>query len=229
MRSLIFYVGFIAIVAIMSTAVCLLCFLPFRHLQRLAMCSNYLVMWWLRVTCLVRIKVTGQENLPPGPCVILSNHQSTWETFYLQWYFQPASVILKRELLWIPLFGWALHFMRPIAIKRSNPAGAIRYVLRCGEQRLQEGSRIVIYPEGTRVGAGTLGEFKTSGAAIAKNAGVAIVPVAHDAGNYWLRDRFTKQPGTIHMHIGPAIDTSTKTPRDLTEQVRLWISNQPQL
>jgi 1-acyl-sn-glycerol-3-phosphate acyltransferase len=229
MRSLLFYIGFIAIVAVMSTVCCLLCFLPFRLLQRIATYGNYLTMLWLRFTCNIRIQISGQENLPSGPCVILSNHQSTWETFYLQWYFQPASVILKRELLWIPLFGWCLYFMRPIAIKRSNPAGAIRHVLKRGRQRLQEGNRIVIYPEGTRVPAATLGEFKTSGAAIAKKAGVAIVPVAHDAGDYWLRDRFIKQPGTIQMHIGPTIDTSEGNARELTEKTRQWISDKLQM
>lgn len=225
MRSLLFYFGFIVIVIIMSTVCCALCFLPFSRLQRISMYSNYLVMRWLRVTCDIGIMVTGHENLPSGPCVILSNHQSTWETFYLQWYFQPASVILKRELLWIPLFGWGLRFMRPIAIERSNPTGAIRYVLQCGKKRLQEGSNVLVFPEGTRVAAGRLGEFKSGGAAIAKSAGVPIVPVAHDAGDYWLCDRYTKQPGTIHMHIGPAIDTGHKSAKDLTEMARLWIGS----
>ncbi|MDB9814713.1 1-acyl-sn-glycerol-3-phosphate acyltransferase [bacterium] len=229
MKSLLFYSGFILILAVMSTVCCLLCFLPFRLLQRIATSGNQLVMVWLRLCCNIDIKVTGQENLPPGPCVILSNHQSTWETFYLQWYFQPASVILKRELLWIPLFGWGLYFMRPIAIKRSNPAGAIRYVLKCGNKRLQEGNRVVIYPEGTRVPANSLGEFKTSGAAIAKKAGVAIVPVAHDAGSFWFRDRYSKRSGTIHMHIGPAIDTSEGNAKELTAKARHWISDRLQL
>jgi 1-acyl-sn-glycerol-3-phosphate acyltransferase len=215
MRSLLFYIGFIFILAVMSTVCCLLCFLPFRLLQRIATSGNHLVMVWLRLCCNIHIKVTGQENLPQGPCVILSNHQSTWETFYLQWYFQPASVILKRELLWIPLFGWGLYFMRPIAIKRSNPAGAIRYVLKCGKKRLQEGIRVVIYPEGTRVPANSLGEFKTSGAAI--------------AGSFWFRDRYSKRSGTIHMHIGPAIDTSEGNARELTAKARHWISDTLQL
>lgn len=224
-RSLVFYIGFIVIVVIMSTICCVLGFLPFGRLQRISMYSNYLVMRWLRITCNINISVTGQENLPLGPCVILSNHQSTWETFYLQWYFQRASVILKRELLWIPLFGWGLRFMRPIAIQRSNPTEAIRQVLLSGKLRLQEGNSVIVFPEGTRVPAGTLGQFKSGGAAIAKSAGVDIIPVAHDAGSYWLCDRYTKQPGTIHMHIGPAIDSSKESARDLTETARLWISN----
>ncbi|MBT5387698.1 MAG: 1-acyl-sn-glycerol-3-phosphate acyltransferase [Porticoccaceae bacterium] len=222
-RSLIFYCGFVAIVAIMSTIACLLFFLPFRPRQRIATFGNHLVMLWLALTCDIRITVSGRENIPEGPCVILSNHQSTWETFYLQWFFQPASVILKRGLMWVPLFGWGLALMQPIAIKRSQPAKAIRYVLKQGMRRIAGGNRIVIYPEGTRVSPEQLGVFKTSGAALAKSAGVAILPVAHNAGEYWARDSFIKRPGTIHLHIGPAIDSQCGDPRQLTEQAKDWI------
>ena len=222
-RSLLFYTGFIAIVAVMSAACCLLCFLPFRLLQRIATSGNYLTMLWLRVTCNIHIEISGEENLPSGPCVILSNHQSTWETFFLQWYFQPASVILKRELLWIPLFGWALALMQPIAIKRSKPASAIRHVLKNGEQRLSSGNKIVIYPEGTRVKKNSLGDFKTSGAALAKVADVAILPVAHNAGDHWPLTGFMKYPGTITLKIGPSIQSSDEDVRALTEQARQWI------
>ena len=114
--------------------------------------------------------------------------------------------------MWVPLFGWALALMQPIAIKRSRPAKAIRFVLKQGARRLAAGNNIVIYPEGTRVGVDGLGEFKTSGAALAKKAGVPIVPVAHNAGHHWARDSFIKKPGTIHMQIGPAIGTDAKDP-----------------
>ena len=130
LRSAIFYVGFVAVVALMSALACLLCFLPFPILQHIATTGNQLSMLWLRLTCNIHIVVSGENNVPHGPCLVLSNHQSTWETFYLQWYFQPARVILKRGLLWIPLFGWALALMQPIAIKRSRPAKAIRFVLK---------------------------------------------------------------------------------------------------
>ena len=177
----------------------------------------------LRVTCNITIVVEGRENIPAGPCVVLSNHQSTWETFYLQWFFQPASVILKHELLWIPLFGWALALMQPIAIKRSKPASAIRHVLKNGEQRLSSGNKIVIYPEGTRVKKNSLGDFKTSGAALAKVADVAILPVAHNAGDHWPLTGFMKYPGTITLKIGPSIQSSDEDVRALTEQARQWI------
>lgn len=225
LRSAVFYVGFVSLVALMSAVACLLFYLPFASLQRIATTANQLSMLWLRLTCNIHIVVSGEDNVPSGPCLVLSNHQSTWETFYLQWYFQPASVILKRGLMWVPLFGWALALMKPIAIKRSKPAKAIRFVLKQGTKRLAAGNKVIIYPEGTRVTAGALGEFKTSGAALAKSAGVPIVPVAHNAGQHWPRDSWIKKPGTIHMHIGPIINTDTKDPRELTAQARDWINN----
>jgi len=141
----------------------------------------------------------------------------------MQWFFQPANFILKRELLWIPLFGWALYLMNPIAIKRSRPSSAIRYVLKQGTQRLQAGNKVIIYPEGTRVADGKLGAFKTSGAALAKEAQVPVLPVSHNAGEHWKRNSFLKTPGTIHMQIGPTIDSSPLSVRELTETARDWI------
>lgn len=223
LRSAIFYLGFILLIIIVSIVTCGLFFTPFPMRQRIATTGNWLIMVWLRVTCNITIVVEGRENIPAGPCVVLSNHQSTWETFYLQWFFQPASVILKHELLWIPLFGWALALMQPIAIKRSKPAGAIRHVLKNGEQRLSSGNKIVIYPEGTRVKKNSLGDFKTSGAALAKVADVAILPVAHNAGDHWPLTGFMKYPGTITLKIGPSIQSSDEDVRALTEQARQWI------
>ncbi len=223
LRSALFYLGFILLIILMSAIACALFFLPFRPRQRIATFGNHLTMLWLRITCNISIEVQGAENIPEGPCVVLSNHQSTWETFYLQWYFQPATVILKRELLWIPLFGWGLALMQPIAIKRSKPARAIRFVLKKGAERLQDGNKIVIYPEGTRVSTDQLGEFKTSGAALAKAAAVPIIPVAHNAGHHWPLVGFTKQPGIIKMQIGPAINSSAGDARQLTDQAREWI------
>lgn len=223
LRSAVFYLGFILLVVFISAVTCALFFLPFRLRQRIATFGNHMTMLWLRFTCNIRIEVHGADNVPLGPCVILSNHQSTWETFYLQWFFQPATVILKRELLWIPLFGWGLALMQPIAIKRSKPARAIRFVLKRGTQRLQAGNKIVIFPEGTRVSTHQLGEFKTSGAALAKAAAVPIIPVAHNAGHHWPLVGFSKRPGIIKMYIGRPIDSSNKDARQLTEEARNWI------
>jgi 1-acyl-sn-glycerol-3-phosphate acyltransferase len=181
-------------------------------------------MLWLKLTCNVRINVTGEQHIPHQPFVVLSNHQSTWEAFFMQWFFQPANFILKRELLWIPFFGWALFLMRPIAIKRSRPSSAIRYVLKQGAKRLNAGNNIVIYPEGTRVVDGTLGEFKTSGAALAIQANAPILPVSHNSGAHWKPSRFIINSGIIEMQIGPKIQPEGLSARDITEKARAWIA-----
>ena len=223
-RASLFYAGFVVFTVTASLVTCLLFFLPFRLLQRIATTGNYLVIQWLRLTCNIKIVVSGLDNIPTGACVVLSNHQSTWEAFYMQWFFQPANFILKRELLWIPVFGWALFLMNPIAIKRSRPASAIRYVLKQGTKRLLVGNKIVIYPEGTRITNGQLGEFKTSGAALAKQAQVPVLPVSHNSGNHWKRGQFLKTPGTIHLQIGPTIDSDLLSTREITESARNWIA-----
>lgn len=223
-RAFVFYVGLVVLVLLMLLALCLVGFLPFRYRQLCVTSGNRVLMLWLRLTCGVKIRVRGLDNIPANACVVLSNHQSTWETFFLQFLFVPASMILKRELLWIPLFGWGLYFMRAIAIKRSNPAGAIRQVLKQGKQRLTQGINVVIFPEGTRVRTGEVGTFMTSGAALAKSAGVQLLPVRHDAGHCWPADSWLKTPGTINLVIGPPIDTEKGNPRELTEQAYQWIA-----
>ncbi|MDG1495026.1 MAG: lysophospholipid acyltransferase family protein [Porticoccaceae bacterium] len=224
LRAISFYSGLIVLVILMVLALCVVGFVPFRYRQICITTGNKLLMSWLRITCGVRINVRGLENIPASACVVLSNHQSTWETFFLQYLFVPASMILKRELLWIPLFGWGLYFMRAIAIKRSNPAGAIRQVLKQGKQRLAEGINVVIFPEGTRVRSAEVGTFMTSGAALAKSAGVQILPVRHDAGHCWPANSWLKTPGTINLVIGAPIDTAEGNPRELTEQAHRWIA-----
>lgn len=223
LRSLLFYAGFASLVIITSTLICLGFFLPFATKQVMASFSNRLVMLWLRLTCGVRIEVIGRENIPAQPVVVLSNHQSTWETFYLLDLFSPVSIILKKSLFLIPFFGWALYFMRPIAIERSQPSGAIRQVLKLGKQRLGEGNNIVIFPEGTRVKTGQLTPFKTSGAALAKAAKVAVLPVRHNAGNCWPVDSLIKYPGTIRLEVGAPIDSTNRDVRELTGEVEQWI------
>jgi 1-acyl-sn-glycerol-3-phosphate acyltransferase len=223
-RTVLFYLGFVAITVSASFVTCCLFFLPFKLLQRIATTGNYLVMLWLKLTCNVRINVTGEQHIPHQPFVVLSNHQSTWEAFFMQWFFQPANFILKRELLWIPFFGWALFLMRPIAIKRSRPSSAIRYVLKQGAKRLNAGNNIVIYPEGTRVVDGTLGEFKTSGAALAIQANAPILPVSHNSDARWKPSRFIINSGIIEMQIGPKIQPEGLSARDITEKARAWIA-----
>lgn len=225
LRAVLFYSGLVVLVLLMSLSVCLIIFLPFRYRQQFLTLGNKLIMAWLRLTCGIKINVSGLENIPDTACVVLSNHQSTWETFYLQHLFVPASVILKRELLWIPFFGWGLYAMRAIAIKRSKPAGAIRQVLKQGKQRLSKGINVIIFPEGTRVRGPEIATFMTSGAALAKAAQAPILPVRHNAGQCWPADSWLKTPGTINIVIGPTIATDNHNPRELTELAQQWIAS----
>jgi len=223
LRAFVFYIGFVAVVLVFGLVCCAACFIPAKQLHAVAATGNFLSLFWLRITCNIKVRITGRENIPPGPCVILCNHQSSWESYYLQWLLQPASFVLKRELLWIPFFGWSLALLHPIAIKRSNPASAIRHIFKQGALRLEEGLKVVIYPEGTRMPPGALGKFKTGGAALAARAGVPIVPVSHNAGEHWTLHGFLKYPGTVLLSIGPTIDTSNNSARELTETARSWI------
>ena len=157
----------------------------------------------LRVLNGVEIRVRGSEKLPRGEAVVvLSNHQSQWETFYLQLLFMPQATVLKRELLWVPFFGWALALLRPIAIDRGQPGQALKNILRVGQERLEEGISVVIYPEGTRQPPGAVGRFNAGGAMLACRAGRRVVPIAHNAGHCWPARSIWRFPGTIKLVIG---------------------------
>ncbi|MGV6806380.1 MAG: lysophospholipid acyltransferase family protein [bacterium] len=200
-------------------------FVPTRPHQRIVTLGNAFIVLWLRVTCGVRVNLVGAENLPDSPAVVLSNHESTWETFYLQRLLAPVSTTLKKELLRIPFFGWGLYFMRPIAIDRGNPRAALRQVLETGKQRIAEGNNVLIYPEGTRHGGGKK-QFARSGAAIAVESGVPVIPVAHNAGDHWPGRTFIKRPGTITVVVGTPIFNPGQDSRSVTSEVQQWIESQ---
>lgn len=196
--------------------------------QNMATWANAIIIKWLNFSCGITLRIDGLENIPDTPCVVLSKHQSGWETFYLQRLLRPVSTILKKELFWIPFFGWGLYFMHPIAINRSNPREAMKQILAQGKQRLAQGNNVLIYPEGTRTPIGQTGNYGRSGAALAIAAGVPVLPVAHNAGYCWPAHQFIKWPGRIRMVIGKPIDTADSDSRQLTEQVKNWIESTQQ-
>ena len=187
---------------------------------------NRFVIWWAKVVCGIQYQVIGLENLPKRPSVIMANHQSAWETLILQYLFQPASTVLKKELLNIPVFGWGLRAMEPIAIDRSNPREALKVVKQSGVARLEAGNHVLIFPEGTRKAPGALGNFARSGADIACAGGFDIIPVAHNAGHCWPAHRWLKRPGKITLFIGAPISTLEQNSKAVTEQARNWIAAQ---
>jgi 1-acyl-sn-glycerol-3-phosphate acyltransferase len=183
------------------------------------------VLFMLRWLCKVDYVVEGLPHLPATSSVVLVKHSSAWETIAQLRIFPRQTWVLKRELIWIPVFGWVLLKLKPIAIDRKGGRTAVQQVLHQGRQRLAEGIWVVIFPEGTRVPAGEARRYGMSGALLAEAAGLPIVPVAHNAGDYWPRRSWLKRPGTIRLVIGPPIPTAGVDPRLVNERAQRWIED----
>lgn len=173
--------------------------------------------------CGVHYRVLGRDNIPSVPCVFLAKHQSAWETLAFQAILPPHVMVIKRELLWIPFFGWGLALMSPIAIDRTAGMRSLKQILEQGRSRLALGFNVVIYPEGTRVAPGTRGKYQSGGAWLAARAGVPAVPIAHNAGYVWPRNSFVKRQGVVTVSIGPALAVAGGRPDALIEQAAAWI------
>ncbi len=201
---------------------------PFHPLTRYRIISGWalIMLWLLRVLCGIRMEVRGAGNIPREPCIVLCKHQSAWETIALQKIFPPQVWVLKRELLWLPFFGWGLAMTSPIAIKRSEGREAIRQLLRQGKERLALGFCVVIFPEGTRIPYGQRGKYKIGGALLGASSGAPVVPVAHNAGRLWGRKSFLKHPGVITMSIGAPIDPAGLKADEINRRVEEWIETE---
>lgn len=225
LRSALFYIGYsISTIIYGSCALFLWAFPPlFRHRVLISWC--WFIIYWLRFSCGVRFEILGAEHLRQGsmPKVILSKHQSAWETLMLQGLCWPSSTILKRELLNIPFFGWGLRCLQPIAIDRSNPREALKQVKLQGIARLQDNLNVLLFPEGTRMAPGQRGKYARSGTDIAVTAGVDILPVAVNAGHCWPIKDWRRYPGLVTVVVGEPIATEGRTSRDLIEEVEQWI------
>ena len=190
---------------------------------------------WSRLTlaaaeeiCGIRYRVLGAENLPPPPYIVLAKHQSAWETLAFQAIFPPQVWVVKRELLWIPFFGWGLALLSPIAIDRATAPRALKQLLEQGRERLARRYCIVIFPEGTRVAPGSRGKYQVGGAWLAVKTATPVLPVAHNAGELWRRRAFVKRPGVVTVSIGAPIDTRQLTPEALIRRVEDWIEREMQ-
>ena len=222
-RSLLFYLGaFCTLVPHSFLCVLIGAFLPLKTRYRYFVLWNVFSVWWLRITCGVRFQVHGANNVPPAPFVLLSNHQSPWETLYLYYAFAPLCAILKRELLVVPFFGWGLRLLAPIAIDRNRKTRALQQLLEQGKARLDDGISVLVFPEGTRVHPGAEKKYSPGGAELAITAGKMIVPLAHDAGSRWPARTFVKRPGVITVVIGKPIAPQGRRTRELTAEVERW-------
>jgi 1-acyl-sn-glycerol-3-phosphate acyltransferase len=201
---------------------------PLPPLTRYAVISAWsrLMVWGAEHICGIRYRVLGAENIPGDPCVILAKHESAWETLAFQKIFPPQVWVVKRELLWIPFFGWGLAMLSPVAIDRRGGLRALRQTLEQGRERLTRGFSIVIFPEGTRTAPGVHGNYQAGGALLAIQTGAPVLPVAHNAGNYWRRHAFMKYPGVVTVSIGPLVRPAGLKPAELMSAVEQWIENE---
>ncbi|MCO6441985.1 MAG: 1-acyl-sn-glycerol-3-phosphate acyltransferase [Nitrococcus mobilis] len=225
-RGVIFHIGLWLSVGLWGIPSLLSFPLPYRARYWIISRWSLWAIWWLRITSGVRWEVEGLENIPAQAGIVMSKHQSTWETLALQSWFKPQTWVLKRELMWLPVFGWSLTLLRPIAINRGAGRSAIRQVIKQGRARLAAGSWVVVFPEGTRIAAGAKGRYRLGGAVLACATGAKVVPVAHNAGEFWPKHGWRKRPGCIRVRIGEPIETQGLRPEQLMTQVEAWIEGQ---
>jgi 1-acyl-sn-glycerol-3-phosphate acyltransferase len=185
-------------------------------------------LWLLRHICKLTYTVDGLENITNQGVVVLCKHQSTWDTMILQVILPPVRWVLKRELLRVPFFGWGLAMMKPIAIDRSAGRKAVAQLIEQGRPMLDQGYWVIVFPEGTRTRPGEQKRYKQGGSVLAVETGHPVIPIAHNAGEFWPRHSFLKWPGTISLRIGPVIDTRDKTAEQVTELAHDWIEGQMQ-
>lgn len=200
---------------------------PVATRYRLAACWTGMAVWGARVICGINCKIEGWDNLPDGPAILLPKHQSTWETFWLQCSMpRMVAFVYKRELNWVPFFGWGIASTQMISIDRSKGQEAFEQVVEQGKDRLKRGWWIVIFPEGTRTKPGASRRYKTGGARLAMRTGAMAVPIAVNSGEYWPKGKFVKTPGTVTVSIGPPIDPAGKSAEEVSAAVEAWIESE---
>jgi len=223
LRSGLFYLGYVLITVALSTSFILL--FPLlktsgRHSIAAAWCRS--ILRWLKLSCGISYSVEGAEHLNRWPAVYLANHQSSFEAILFYQLIYPVSPILKRELLQIPFWGWALRLLKPVAIDRSKPREAARSLMAQGEAMLKGGNSIIIFPEGSRSEPGVVGTYSRGGTALAAAAQVPIVPIVHNSGYAWPSRRFIKVPGVVSIKIGDPIHVTDRSVKNLTYDVEQW-------
>lgn len=228
LRSLLFLLFQLVVTPVYAFGMVALFWIPRVPMYRIAASWCQFNLRGARWICGIRHRVEGAANIPPAgvdhpPHIVMSKHSSTWETLALTLFFPPLAYVAKKELLSIPFFGWGFALASPITIDRRAGIDAMQQIATQGRERFAQGFWIVIYPEGTRIRAGNRAKYKTGGARLALNLGVAIVPVAHNAGWIWPKGVFGKRPGTVTISFGPPIRPDGKDPQTLTTEVETWI------
>ncbi len=227
-RSLLYFVFMSLTVVTHGTAIVLLGrFLGSSFSDRVATHWGRINIWLQRVICGLKVHIVGRENLPEASAIVMSKHQSTWETIALRGLLAPPqSWVLKQELLKVPFFGWALGYCRAIPIDRKAGRRAVLQVVKEGKRALDDGRIVVIFPEGTRTAPGQRKKYGVGGAILAEKSAYPVIPIAHNAGVYWRRRGVKKYPGTIEVRVGAPIPSEGKKAQEIIQEVEKWIEGE---
>ncbi|HEY5798823.1 MAG TPA: lysophospholipid acyltransferase family protein [Burkholderiaceae bacterium] len=224
LRSLVYLLVMVVATLIWSFVCFAVAPLPYTRRYAVTKQWNLFVIWCGKVICGMDYEIRGWDNLKDTPTILLSKHQSAWETIFLLCKMpHPLVFVFKKELLYVPFFGWALGLLRMIPIDRNRGRDAFKQVVAHGKRRLADGQWIIMFPEGTRIPVGKAGKYKSGGARLALETGATVVPIAHNSGDCWPRNSFIKRPGKIIVSIGPSIPTEGLDPDQLMSRVEQWI------
>lgn len=216
------------VATVIWSGVCMLAApLPYNKRYYVTSRWNVFVIWAARVVCGIEYEIKGKENLPDSPVILLSKHQSAWETIFLLANMpRPLVFVFKKEILYIPFFGWGIALLRMIPIDRKQGKNAFKSVVMHGKRRLKDGQWIIMFPEGTRTPVGSQGKYKSGGTRLAVETETPVVPIALNSGECWPKNSFVKKPGKITVSIGKPISSEGQTPDGLMEQVEQWIESE---
>ncbi len=222
--SIVLAIYLIISVPVFAFAILICTAFSFSIRYRISTCWSAILLWLCKTFCKLDHKIEGLENLPKDQAyIVLSKHQSAWETIAFRMILPNHTFVLQRSLTWIPFFGWALATMKPISINRADQTNALRALVKQGKERLSEGMVVIIFPEGTRTAPGEIKKFNAGGALLAQQTGSPVIPIAHNAGKFWPRYSFFKYPGTITVKIGPAIETQGIKAKEINSMTENWI------
>ena len=215
---------YLSLIPITTIIISLYFFISTKRLQKLGAMWIKVVLNALKFLCGVSWKVEGIENIPNTPCIVVSNHQGQWESFFLQTLFIPSTSIIKKELLLIPLFGWALRCMKPITLNRINRVSSLKKVIKKGVIKLKNGFSIILFPEGTRISPERgIQPFARSCGLLSVKSGFPVLPICHNSGKYWKNKKFIKSPGKVVLRIGEPI--LGRDPKVITNDAYNWVKN----
>ncbi len=224
-RSIIFWAGFFFTTVFFGSLLTIMFFTPSNFRLRIAKLWGNSNLWMLKIICKLDYVVEGREFITRQNAIVLCKHQSTWETMALHSIIPLGRWVYKRELMIIPIFGWALALTDPVSINRGAGRAAMNQLLREGIKKLNQGKWLILFPEGTRTAPGEERKYKIGGALLAVKSGYPVLPVAHNAGEFWPRHSFIKWPGTITVCIGPMIESDNKQAAEVLAEAHDWIEN----